>query len=392
MLEKIIISNFKTFKNETIIDLSKTNYSILPQNVSENGVLKGAILIGPNASGKSTVIEAIKLLLDLLFSEKTINVHFFKCLFSEKDSFSIKYYFLINKIRILYSLEINISERNIKETLSVGTEEKILLERDGLRAKSRIVDGNEISYDDKSIDKDTLFLRTLYFNTKFASNEILKDWMKFLQSSIYIDAVTNTISSYGNEELQLSRYLKKNGTEQLNKFFKLYNFKYEIEYSKKAVGNLNVFEISDNSDEKAIFFKRKDIEEPIPFNYESMGNKNLLKLLPSYLHIINGKGMLLIDEFSSGFHPVLEKLLIKYFMKNSNESQLIFVSHSVSLVSNTIMRPDQVYAIEFDGKNGSKVIRFSDFQPRTAQNIEKMYLAGIFGALPFYEENVHEDK
>ena len=40
MLEKLVIKNFKTFKNETTIDLTKTNYTILPQNVSENGVLK----------------------------------------------------------------------------------------------------------------------------------------------------------------------------------------------------------------------------------------------------------------------------------------------------------------------------------------------------------------
>ena len=115
-----------------------------------------------------------------------------------------------------------------------------------------------------------------------------------------------------------------------------------------------------------------------------MGNKSLLQLLPGYLHIINTKGMLLVDEFSSGFHPLLEKTLLKNFMKNAKDSQFIFVSHSVSLVSNSILRPDQVYAIDFDGTNGSKAIRFSDMQPRTAQNIEKMYLSGIFGALPVY--------
>jgi hypothetical protein len=48
------------------------------------------------------------------------------------------------------------------------------------------------------------------------------------------------------------------------------------------------------------------------------------------------------------------------------------------------MRPDQLYTVEFDS-NGSKIKRFSDEKPREAQNIEKMYLGGVFGGLPQYE-------
>ena len=42
--------------------------------------------------------------------------------------------------------------------------------------------------------------------------------------------------------------------------------------------------------------------------------------------------------------------------------------------------------IEFQDKNGSKVKRFSTEQPRSAQNIEKMYTSGVFGGLPQFEE------
>ena len=385
MLEKLIIKNFKTFKNETVIEITKTNYTILPQNVSENGVLKGTVIIGPNASGKSSVLEAIKILLDFLFKERPVDSGLFKCLFSNDSNFSLKYYFRINNQKIIYYICFDVSKKHIIEKLSVDNDENIIVERNGIQAVSRIVDKNGISYGKDSIDNETLFLRTLYFNTKFAGNETLKQWMDFLQSSVYIDAVSNAISYYGKESVKLSEYLKNNGTDVINEFFNKMNFKYHIEYSNISKGNINLFKYSENTDDKVVFFKRNEIEEPIPFVYESMGNKNLLKMLPAYLHIISGKGMLLIDEFSSGFHPFLEKTLLKYFMKNACESQFIFVSHSVSLVSNSIMRPDQVYAVEFEGKKGSKVIRFSDFQPRTAQNVEKMYLAGIFGALPEYE-------
>lgn len=37
MLTKITMNNFKSFKNQTTVDLTKTNYTVLPKNVSENG-------------------------------------------------------------------------------------------------------------------------------------------------------------------------------------------------------------------------------------------------------------------------------------------------------------------------------------------------------------------
>ena len=46
MLTKITLDNFKSFKNKVTIDLTKTNYTILPQNVADNGVLKGCIFVG----------------------------------------------------------------------------------------------------------------------------------------------------------------------------------------------------------------------------------------------------------------------------------------------------------------------------------------------------------
>ena len=51
MLKKVEIKNFKSFKNQTEINLSKTNYNFLSQNVNKDGILKGCIFVGPNASG-----------------------------------------------------------------------------------------------------------------------------------------------------------------------------------------------------------------------------------------------------------------------------------------------------------------------------------------------------
>lgn len=388
MLKKVEIKNFKSFKNQTEIDLSKTNYNFLSQNVNKDGILKGCIFVGPNASGKSSVVLSIKLLLDFLFKERNIKLGVLKSLLSEDESFSLTYSFVIDSQEVTYGFSINPDKPFIEESLFVDN--KMMMQRMGTSAKSFIVNEQGVSYDESDVDKETLFLRTLFFNTKFTSNKTLKDWMEFLQNSVYINAFERNIVYYGKDykDLELSSYLKGNGLSKINDFFKEFNFEQDIEYTNQGTGNVSA--LAGEESEKNIFFKRKGVESLIPFTEESLGNQNLLRMLPTFLHVINKSGMLLIDEFSSGFHNCLEALLVRYFFEKAKDSQMIFVSHSTNLLSNSLLRPDQEYAVEFNGKEGSSVIRFSKEKPRLAQNIEKMYVSGVFGGLPQFEEN--EDK
>jgi AAA15 family ATPase/GTPase len=384
MLTKITLDNFKSFKNKTTIDLTKTNYTILPQNVAEGGVLKGCIFVGANASGKSTVILGVKLLLDFLFSERNLNSGIFLCMFGDSPRYSLSYEFLTEKKTVKYSFEVDASKNMISEKLWL--DDALMLERMGLSAKSYIAEAGGVNYDETDVGKDTLFLRTLYFNTKFASNPVLSAWMDYLKNSIYINMFAKAIISYGKAEVSVARYLDKGGCESINRFFDEYNFEQNIEYEHSSKGGRVRLVVGNDDSEKGIFFKRKGIEVPIPFAEESLGNQNLLRILPAFLNVIQNGGMLLIDEFSSGFHNELENLMVRYFMEKADRAQMLFVSHSTNLLSNSILRPDQEYSVEFRNENGSSVKRFSSEQPRSAQNIEKMYVSGVFGGLPEYKE------
>lgn len=384
MLTKITMKNFKSFKNTVTVDLMKTNYSILPQNVADNGVLKGCIFVGANASGKSTIVLGVKLLLDFLFSERNLNSGIFVCMFEDRPCYSLSYEFLVNGKNIEYSFEVDTRKNMISEKLFVA--QKLMMERMGLSAKSYIAEPDGINYDESDVGKDTLFLRTLYFNTKFASNNVLKAWMEFLKKSIYINMFNKTIIPYGKAEVSVARYLDRGGCQPINDFFDEYNFEQNIEYDHGSSGGRVRLIVGNDDSEKGIFFKRKGIEVPIPFGEESLGNQNLLRILPSFLSVIEDGGMLLIDEFSSGFHNDLENLLVRYFMEKADRAQMLFVSHSTNLLSNSILRPDQEYSVEFRREDGSSIKRFSSEQPRSAQNIEKMYVSGVFGGLPDYRE------
>lgn len=384
MLTKITLDNFKSFKNRVTVDLTKTNYTILPQNVADNGVLKGCIFVGANASGKSNIILSIKLLLDFLFSERNINSGIFRCIFGKKDCYSLEYEFLIENKPIKYFFEVDAAKNIITEKLYL--DDKIMLERMGTNARSFIADSSGVNYNKDDVSSDTLFLRTLYFNTKFASNPVLSAWMDYLKNSIYINLFEKSIIPYGKDDVSIVCYLDKGGCKTINSFFNEYNFEQNIEYEHSSRGGGVIMVVGGDGSKKDVFFKRRGIDVPIPFVEESLGNQNLLQILPAFLTVIEKGGMLLIDEFSSGFHNDLESLLVRYFMEKANHSQMLFVSHSTNLLSNSILRPDQEYAVEFRNENGSAVKRFSSEQPRSAQNIEKMYISGVFGGLPGYKE------
>ena len=183
--------------------------------------------------------------------------------------------------------------------------------------------------------------------------------------------------------MSLKKYVEEKGVKKLNDFLSDNHFRYSVQYAQSIEKKGIRYEL-DEDEGKMIFFERKGVEVPIPIFMESTGNQTLINILPAVLSTVENGGMLILDEFSSGLHNKLEELLVKYIMRNGKCAQLFFVSHSTNLLSNSILRPDQIYTVEFNGEEGSRISRFSDEQPRVAQNLEKMYLSGVFGGIPEY--------
>ena len=382
MLLKVKLNNFKSFKNLTELDFNATNYKILNDtNVYNNEILKGAIFVGGNATGKTNIILALRVLLDMLFSDKIINLGKYKCIFSEEVLVELGYEFNIEESNIKYDIFYDVKEKVLVEKLYLNDD--LVLDRIGNNAQSKITESK--SHTD--LDNDVLLLRTIYFNTKFSNYNILKKWFEFLSNSVYLDASQRIISN-SDKKIVLNKYLENEGTNEINEFFKEYKFNQQIEYSNQSIGNFVTLKLNDQST-KEIFFKRDCINGPIPYEWESLGNRNLINMLPAFFKVVKNGGMLIIDEFSSAFHNELERLLIKYFMNKSKNSQVFIVSHSTNLLSNSIFRPDQEYSVDFF-ENGSVVNRFSNDKPREAQNIEKMYNSGCFGGKPNYKPEYME--
>lgn len=372
MLQGYSLQGFLSAKNKIEVDLRKTQYQILESTNVEDGILKGCMFVGGNASGKTNLIEGLRFLLIALFTKAEINWDDHLCLFSDSGVFDNTYDFVIEQKHVRYQLRYQRKEKLLVERLSVDS--KQLLERIGSNAKTEISERNDFN----DIPAESVFLRELWFNTRFRGFPVLQKWFDFLLNSKCVNPLERSI--FANEpksDISLFEYIKENGIDELNNFLNECGFDYYLVHNKSL--HQDSFSYAD------LFVKRRGIEQKIPFSIESMGNKILMMILPAYLSVIRNGGMLICDEFSSGLHNDLEELLIKYFMKHANGAQIFIVSHSTNLLTSSLFRPDQLYAVNFDAE-GSNIVRFSSEQPRTGQNYEKMYLGGVFSGLPQYNE------
>ncbi len=380
MLKKIKLNNYTTFIKPTEIDFTATNYKFLEsENVGNNKLLKGCLFVGENASGKTKILTSITFLLDLLFSNKEIYFMTNKSFYTDEKNYKLEYTFVQDDTEIIYALELGLNEI-ISEKLIMNN--KTVLERLGNTAKFLLND--ERIFND--VPSKLLFLRRIYFDTNFYDNSVLINWFNYMKKSVYINCYDRNVITYSGESLLVHDYLNNNTVDEINNFLKKINYNQNIMFGTEISSPNNSFSVKSNENKKFISFNKDGTDVFVPEMFESTGNKTFMELLPSFLHAINTECMIIIDEFSSGFHNELEECIIKYFFHYSKNSQLFFTSHSTNIINNSLLRPDQIYSVYFDSKNGSQIKRFSDEMPRESQNTEKMYLNGVFNGLPRYNK------
>ena len=380
MLKKIKLDNYTTFTKPTEIDFSATNYKFLEnENVGRNKILKGCLFVGENASGKTKILKSITLLLDLLFGNSEVDLISNQSFYTNKPSYKLEYTFIVEEKEIIYLIELS---RNEIVSEKLIFDKQTILERLGNTAKFNLSDEKTFS----DISNKLLFLRRIYFDTNFYGNEILNKWFEYMKKSVYINCYYRTVFNYSGTNLLVHEYLNNNTVDAINKFLEKINYNQKIEYGTETSNPNKKFFAKSNDNKKFISFNKKGTDIYIPEMFESTGNITFMELLPSFLHAINNECMIIIDEFSSGFHNELEECIIKYFFHYSKNSQLFFTSHSTNILNNTLIRPDQIYSVSFDSKKGSVLKRFSEEMPRESQNTEKMYLNGVFNGMPRYNK------
>ncbi|HOZ55234.1 MAG TPA: ATP-binding protein [Clostridia bacterium] len=120
---------------------------------------------------------------------------------------------------------------------------------------------------------------------------------------------------------------------------------------------------------------------------ESSGTKIIFAMAPILKDVFEKGKLLVIDEIERSLHPNLVEMIIKFFHNaeiNKANAQLIFNTHDTNLLSLDLFRRDQIWFAEKDPKKGAtELYPLDDFSVRKTENIQKGYLNGRYGAIPF---------
>ncbi len=123
----------------------------------------------------------------------------------------------------------------------------------------------------------------------------------------------------------------------------------------------------------------------LPFHEESDGSQRLLNLLPALYRLAAEGGVFVVDELERSIHPMLARKFIEFFLKAVPDagSQLIFTTHESTLLDLALVRRDGIWFAQKDQEGATHLYSLADFKVRTDRRIDKGYLAGRFGAIPF---------
>lgn len=127
-----------------------------------------------------------------------------------------------------------------------------------------------------------------------------------------------------------------------------------------------------------------------PMAWESQGTKSFIALASKCLMALESGGTVIIDEIDSSLHSVLTAEIVSMFKSpvlNNRGAQLIFTTHDVALLSkgtleHPLLERDQIYLVEKDRKNASYLISLTEYKIRPDENIFRNYILGRYGGLP----------
>jgi AAA15 family ATPase/GTPase len=120
--------------------------------------------------------------------------------------------------------------------------------------------------------------------------------------------------------------------------------------------------------------------------FESTGTIRLLQILKSVYFALDRGSVVVIDELDSSLHTYLsEKIVFLFNSKETNPkgAQLIATTHDTNLLSADMVRRDQIWFAEKNKSGATEFYPLTDIRTRNTDNLEKGYLEGRFGAVPY---------
>lgn len=130
--------------------------------------------------------------------------------------------------------------------------------------------------------------------------------------------------------------------------------------------------------------KGNDDTEKFDTSDESDGTNRIIDFIPLLMDLLKGDNVFIIDEMERSLHPNLIYDLLDLFLskaKNIN-SQLILASHESSLLTQKLLRKDEIWFVVKNKFGASQLHSLEEYNVRFDKEIRKDYLLGRFKAIP----------
>lgn len=409
MLVNFTFQNFRSFREERSLRMEATSIKELKDSIVEAGgyrLLPAAVMYGANSSGKSNVLMAMLAMKDLVLSSVRLNpddqltfdpFRLDETSASQPTSYEIQ--FLIGDTKYRYGIEHDqkrviaewLYEKNLKER------EFCLFERNGQDfhiSSARFAEGVG---KEESTPENRLFLSLVaQLNGKKAESIIgffrgMYDFSR--RSSKENDNFTMRMFQEDREEcsdiLEFYRYLQlgfKDLKVQEARYYymdkgKRVEFKGLHEYGMRTVHD--IYDSDGNVVDERMFNKAL---------MESEGTQQVISLSGPLFSALKNGTLLLVDELDIRLHPMLTRSIVQLFMNrstNPNGAQLICTTHDTNLLDLAYLRRDQIWFTEKDRTESSDLYSLVEFKDgrgvrvRNDSSIEKDYIEGRYGAIPF---------
>lgn len=393
MLLQFTFKNFRSFKDENILDMRAAKVTELSYHIRKAGkekVLPITAIYGANASGKTNVIGAYVFFtnniinginfnlwnfLHFFFDENNENISFEAILYNPKNNDEYKYGYIINKDSCIEEW-LYLKKKSSKNY-------KLIFKRENNDVHMYNIDRVLQKGIQSSIQNHTLVL-TL---GNLLNIDICKNiFTLFIQSRI-IDS-TNYKSEQNLKQIPTSVFKDKKIKDSLIKYINSFDnsiidIKIEQSLDNDIIdyNNIKTIHKAQNSSNKIEY----------PLYLESAGTCKMFDLFLTFYFSLQVGGVLMVDELNTKLHPLLIRAIINLFADpetNPNNAQLIFTTHDVWLMDSEILRRDEIWFTEKNSDGVSELYSFVDLKGQDGKtlrkdlNFMKNYMLGKFGGVP----------
>jgi len=416
MIAEFTVENFRSFKEKKTFSLISTKDKELSEsNTFESGknrFLKSAVLYGANASGKSNFFNA--LLFFLVFSvfsgprkqakdmietepfalskQKESSPSSFEIIFfikEDNEEIRYRYGFSVNKEHILSEYLFAII--NVREVLLFSRSFQQIdyspYFKEGIRGK-------------RSVRNNCSFLSVCAQNNGEISTRIIEYFRRIgFLSGLYEPSFFDDEDDFPDYKNKIIEFLKK-ADFQINDYkteivpvFSIFPDKelsayFKNQYPEKKIEKI-FFGHTYYDGENVI--GEKYLEESV----ESAGTRKLFFYSKYIIDALYNGTPLFIDEFDTALHPLIIENIIKLFNSpehNPKNAQLIISCHAVNIMTNKLLRRDQIWFCEKDQYGATDLYSLVEYKDdekgsvRKDSSYNKNYLQGKYGAIPYIDE------